>query len=129
MRAFVRIRQMLSAHKDLERRFDALEERYDEQFKVVFDAIRALMERPEKSRKPIGFEVKEEKVDGSLEKALASYQKYLDETPESELTPEALRRVADLKIQKDYIAKDLHEESPVVADKNNVGTVRLMSVE
>ncbi|NOR43797.1 MAG: tetratricopeptide repeat protein [Gammaproteobacteria bacterium] len=69
----------------------------------------------------IKFEVKEEKVDGSLEKALASYQKYLDETPESELTPEALRRVADLKIQKDYIAKDLHEESPVVADKNNVG--------
>ncbi len=62
MRAFVRIRQMLSANKDLERRFDALEERYDEQFKVVFDAIRALMETPEKSRKKIGFEVKEKKA-------------------------------------------------------------------
>ena len=62
MRAFVKLRQMLSANKDLERRFDALEERYDEQFKVVFDAIRALMEPPEKSRKPIGFEVKEKKV-------------------------------------------------------------------
>jgi hypothetical protein len=59
MRAFVRLRQMLASHKDLERRFDALEERYDEQFKVVFDAIRALMEPPGKSRKPIGFEVKE----------------------------------------------------------------------
>ena len=53
---------MLSANKDLERRFDALEERYDEQFKVIFDAIRALMEPPEKSRKPIGFEVKEKKT-------------------------------------------------------------------
>jgi len=62
IRAFVKLRQMLSANKDLERRFDALEERYDEQFKVVFDAIRALMEPPEKSRKPIGFEVKEKKV-------------------------------------------------------------------
>ena len=59
MRAFVRIRQMLSAHKDLERRFDALEERYDDQFKVVFDAIRALMSEEEKPRKKIGFEVKE----------------------------------------------------------------------
>jgi len=62
MRAFVRIRQMLAANKDLEKRFDALEERYDDQFKVVFDAIRALMEPSEKSRKPIGFEVKEKKA-------------------------------------------------------------------
>ena len=62
MRAFVRLRQMLSANKDLERRLDALEQRYDGQFKVVFDAIRALMEEPEKPRrKKIGFEVKEPK--------------------------------------------------------------------
>jgi hypothetical protein len=62
MRAFVRLRQILSAHKDLERRLDALEERYDEQFKAVFDAIRALMAPAEKPKKPIGFEVKEGKV-------------------------------------------------------------------
>ena len=65
MRAFVQLRQMLSADKDLERRFDALEERYDEQFKVVFDAIRALMEPPEKSRKKIGFEVMKGKTEYS----------------------------------------------------------------
>ncbi len=59
MRAFVRIRQMLSAHKNFERRFEALEERYYEQFKIVFDAIRALMSEEEKPRKTIGFEVKE----------------------------------------------------------------------
>ena len=70
VRAFVRMRQILSAHKDLERRPDALEERYDEQFKVVFDAIRALMEPPEKPKKKIGFEVKESKaVYGKKKKA------------------------------------------------------------
>ena len=36
-----------------------LEKKYDEQFKIVFDAIRALMTPPEKPRKKIGFEVKE----------------------------------------------------------------------
>jgi hypothetical protein len=56
MRAFVRLRQLMAAHKDLERRLDSLEERYDEQFKVVFDAIRALMKPPEKPREKIGFE-------------------------------------------------------------------------
>ncbi len=62
MRAFVRLRQMLAAHKDLERRLDALEDRYDGQFKVVFDAIRALMSEEERPRKKIGFEVKEGKI-------------------------------------------------------------------
>lgn len=56
MRAFVRLREMLSSHADLARRLDALEKKYDSQFKVVFDAIRQLMtpiESPKKSR--IGF--------------------------------------------------------------------------
>ena len=50
----------------------------------------------------IEFQVKEEQVDSSLEKAMASYEKFLKETPETEMTPEALRRLADLKIQKEY---------------------------
>ena len=54
----------------------------------------------------VKFEVKPEKVDGSLEKAMASYEKFLSETPETEMTPEALRRLADLKIQKEYEAED-----------------------
>lgn len=62
MRAFVRLRQMMAAHKDLERRLDALEERYDSQFKVVFDAIRALMQPPSIPKKKIGFEIKEARV-------------------------------------------------------------------
>ena len=62
VRAFVQLRHMLSAHRDLERRLDALEQRYDKQFRVVFDAIRALMKPPEKPEKKIGFEVKEGKA-------------------------------------------------------------------
>ncbi len=59
MRAFVRLRQMLAAHKDLDGKLAALEEKYDEQFKVVFDAIRALMTPPEEPGKKIGFDIKE----------------------------------------------------------------------
>ena len=43
MRAFVRLREMVVSHKDLSKRLDELESRYDRQFKVVFDAIRQLM--------------------------------------------------------------------------------------
>jgi hypothetical protein len=56
MRAFVRLRRMLATHADLARKLDTLESKYDVQFKVVFDAIRKLMEPPrEKKRKPVGF--------------------------------------------------------------------------
>jgi len=56
MRAFVRLRQMLSSHADLARKLAALEKKYDAQFKVVFDAIRELMTPPEPPKKPrIGF--------------------------------------------------------------------------
>ncbi len=47
MRAFARLREMLVAHKELGRKLEELEKRYDAQFKVVFDAIRELMEPPE----------------------------------------------------------------------------------
>jgi tetratricopeptide (TPR) repeat protein len=68
----------------------------------------------------VKFEVKEEKVDSSLEKAMASYQKFLDETPESEMTPEAIRRLADLKVQKDYIEVDLADEAQSVQLANTI---------
>ncbi len=60
MRAFVRLRQMLVADKELERKLIALEKKYDEQFKVVFEALRALMTPPEKPRKKIGFKISED---------------------------------------------------------------------
>jgi hypothetical protein len=55
MRAFVRLRQMLGANEELARKLAALEEKYDAQFRVVFDAIRELMAPPSKPRGRIGF--------------------------------------------------------------------------
>ena len=57
MRTFVRLREILASHKDLARKLAALGKKYDENFKVVFDAIRQLMApppEPKKSRR-IGF--------------------------------------------------------------------------
>lgn len=56
MRAFVRLRQMLMSNADLSRKLIALENKYDGQFKVVFEAIRELMDGPPPPPKPrIGF--------------------------------------------------------------------------
>jgi ORF6N domain len=59
VRAFVRLREMLATHKDLARKLEALERKYDSQFKVVFDAIRQLMAQPEPKEKKIGFRARE----------------------------------------------------------------------
>ncbi len=55
MRAFVRLRQMLAANKELARRLDELEARTDAAFATVFQAIRQLMTPPEPKKRPIGF--------------------------------------------------------------------------
>jgi hypothetical protein len=56
MRTFVRLRQILASHADLARKLEALEKKYDAQFKIVFDAIRELMEPAEqKPKRKIGF--------------------------------------------------------------------------
>ncbi|HEV8470862.1 MAG TPA: ORF6N domain-containing protein [Candidatus Limnocylindria bacterium] len=55
MRAFVRLRRIYGEHAELVRRLDDLEGRHDAQFKVVFDAIRALMKPPAVPSRDIGF--------------------------------------------------------------------------
>lgn len=65
MRTFVRLREMLFAHKELARKLADLEdriERHDEDIKLVFEAIRELMTPPAKPSKKIGFEVSEGRV-------------------------------------------------------------------
>ncbi len=57
MRAFVKLREMLASNRDLARRLDEMEKKYDAQFRAVFDAIRELMKPPEKPRRRIGFGV------------------------------------------------------------------------
>jgi hypothetical protein len=59
VRAFIKLREMIASHKDLARRLDELENKYDGQFSVVFDAIRELMSPPEKDKRKIGFLAKE----------------------------------------------------------------------
>lgn len=55
MRAFARLRSILSSHKDLSEKLAQLEKKYDSQFKVVFDTIRQLMAPPATHNRKIGF--------------------------------------------------------------------------
>jgi len=55
MRAFVRLRRLLASNEELAGKLAALEKKYDTQFRIVFDAIRELMIKPEPKRHPIGF--------------------------------------------------------------------------
>jgi hypothetical protein len=60
MRAFVRLRAMLTGHAELARKLDELEKKYDAQFSVVFDAIRQLMApSPIGPKRRIGFHVEQ----------------------------------------------------------------------
>jgi hypothetical protein len=52
---------MLASNAQLARKLEEMEMKYDERFRIVFEAIQQLMAPPEKPRKKIGFEVKEPK--------------------------------------------------------------------
>ena len=58
VRAFVHLRRILASNEELARKVEALEKRYDGQFKIVFDAIRQLMTPPQPKREQIGFRPK-----------------------------------------------------------------------
>ena len=65
MRAFVRLRETLSLHKELAHKLAELEhsiESHDESIRTLFEAIRQLMTPPEKPQKGIGFHIKEDSV-------------------------------------------------------------------
>ena len=59
IRAFVKLREMMATHKDLKRKIESMEKKYDEQFQIVFEAIKQLIETDEKPKKRIGFTAKE----------------------------------------------------------------------
>ncbi|MFN2365632.1 MAG: tol-pal system YbgF family protein, partial [Desulfurivibrionaceae bacterium] len=48
------------------------------------------------------IDIKEARIEGGLVKAMESYRRFLEETPDSALSPEAIRRLADLKVEKEY---------------------------
>ena len=59
MRAFTQLRKMVSTHKELKTKIELMERKYDKNFKVVFQAIKQMLETDEKPKKRIGFTVKE----------------------------------------------------------------------
>ncbi|HUI78656.1 MAG TPA: ORF6N domain-containing protein [Bryobacteraceae bacterium] len=61
MRAFARLRQLVRTHKDLAAKIAAMEKKYDGQFRIVFQAIKRLLEPPLQPRRRIGFHVPNEK--------------------------------------------------------------------
>ncbi len=55
MRTFVKLREMMASHKDLARKLEELEKKYEGQFQIVFEAIRQLIEVEEKPKRKIGY--------------------------------------------------------------------------
>ncbi len=55
MRTFTKLRELMATHKDLKRKIERMEKKYDEQFHVVFEAIKQLLESPKKQKRQIGF--------------------------------------------------------------------------
>lgn len=55
MRTFAHLRKLLASHKDLQRKLENLEKKYDKQFRTIFDAIRQLMTPIEKEQRRIGY--------------------------------------------------------------------------
>ena len=55
MRTFVQLRRLMDTNRDLARKIEALEKKYDEQFAVVFEAIKELITPPAPPKKQIGF--------------------------------------------------------------------------
>lgn len=68
MRAFVKLRYILASHKDLEKKLNELENKYDSKFKIVFDALRELMKPPDKPKRPLGFKVEEKQREYKVRK-------------------------------------------------------------
>ncbi len=55
MRTFTKMRQMMLSYKELKEKIEEMESKYDKQFRIVFDALRRLLEPPDKEMKRIGF--------------------------------------------------------------------------
>jgi hypothetical protein len=73
MRTFVRLKKILSTHKELALKFRELEtrvERHDEEIQAIFEAIHQLMTPPEKPKRQIGFHIEEPKVKYSFHRRI-----------------------------------------------------------
>lgn len=55
MRTFVKMRQILATHEDLRRKIEEMESKYDQNFRIVFEAIQQLLKEDERPKQKIGF--------------------------------------------------------------------------
>jgi len=55
MRTFTKIRELLLTHAELRQKIESMEKKYDQRFKIVFEAIRQILTPPEKPKRRIGF--------------------------------------------------------------------------
>jgi hypothetical protein len=70
MRAFIKIRQMYIGHEDLRQKIIAMEQKYDKQFQIVFEAIKQLLEADEKPERKIGYVKPPKSSSGRLKQRL-----------------------------------------------------------
>ena len=56
IKAFVRLRKLLASHGELKKQIDAIEAKYDKQFRIVFEAIKQLLKEEKKPKRRTGFE-------------------------------------------------------------------------
>ena len=61
MRTFVQIRRWMSSHKELAKKVEELEKKYDEKFRIIFEAIKLLIKQENESSSQIGFRTKKQK--------------------------------------------------------------------
>jgi len=61
MRAFVKMREYIDENKELKKKIDLLESKYDNQFKIVFDALRQILVQKSGPRNEIGYKVEKDK--------------------------------------------------------------------
>ena len=59
LRTFLKLRQLLIDHKDLAEKIEKLEQRYDEQFRIIFTALQQMLQEESQPRPKIGFKQKE----------------------------------------------------------------------
>jgi TolA-binding protein len=84
-------------------------------FVLLFSACAAIDENGTiADLRDVNIEIVDTHIDGGLEKAMKSYQKFLEQTPESAMTPEAIRRLADLNVEKEYgVINETNVDKPV----------------
>jgi phage regulator Rha-like protein len=68
IRTFIRLREMLASNEQLARKLTELENKYDEQFRAVFEAVRQLLQPSEKPKHEIGFKISEQTVPYKIRK-------------------------------------------------------------